>query len=432
MGAAVAARGRGRRGVTSDVVFIESNTTGTGELFVRRALALGLVPTVVAADHARYGFERIDGVATACADTSDLDSLADVVGGLSRRPLAAVLSTSDYFVGVAAHIAERLGLPSPGAEAVERCRHKVLQHEALAAANVPMPAFRAARSATAAVAAGRRLGLPIVCKPAVGSGSFGVRLCADADELGDHARRLLDAPVNERGAAITPVVLVEQFVTGDEYSVEIVAGHVQAVVRKRLGAMPHFVEIGHDYPAQLPEPQLRQLCDVAVDAVRALGLTHGPCHVEARIAADAAWIIEVNPRLAGGRIPMLIARSGGADLIEATIRTALGEPVAEPAVAALHGALRFVLAKQPSTVGPIAADLVGDHGPWQAQMYVTAGTTVRSRGDFRDRVGHAIACSSSATEARRSAEHQAQCLGQALVAAPDDDRTPATCAGSAA
>lgn len=432
MGAAFASRGRGRRDVTRDVVFIESNTTGTGELFVRRALELGLVPTVVAADHSRYGFDRIDGVATVRADTSDLVGLVDIVRGLSRRSLAAVLSTSDYFVGVAAHVAERLGLPSPGGEAVERCRDKARQREALAAASVPIPAFRAAWSVDAALAAGRQLGFPVVCKPAVGSGSFGVRLCADAGELGDHAQRLLDSPVNERGAAIAPELLVEQFVTGDEYSVEIINARVQAVVRKRLGPVPHFVEIGHDYPARLAEAQRRRLCDAVLDAVRALGLGTGPCHVEARVAASAVWIIEVNPRLAGGRIPVLVERSAGPDLIEAVIRTALGEHVADPPAPALHGALRFVVAQRPSTAATVAPQLVGDHGSWEAQMYVARGTAVRPRGDFRDRVGHVIAWSSSAGEARRTAEQRAACLAQTLVAAPDQALASASCAGSRA
>jgi S-sulfo-L-cysteine synthase (3-phospho-L-serine-dependent) len=401
--------------VTRGVVFIESNTTGTGELFVRRAHALGFVPTVVAADHARYGFEGIDGIVTVHADTSDRDGLVDVVRELGERPPAAVMSTSDYFVGVAARVAERLDLASPGGEAVDRCRDKAQQREVLAAAGVPIPAFQAARSVDAALAAGTRLGLPVVCKPVVGSGSFGVRLCADAGELGDHVRRLLGAPVNERGGAIKPELLVERFVAGDEYSVEIVAGQVQAVVRKHLGAMPHFVELGHDYPAQLAATELQRLCDAARDAVRALGLTRGPCHVEARMAAGNVWIIEVNPRLAGGRIPVLVQRCGGPDLIEATIRTALGEPVDDPPAPALHGALRFVVTSGPMIAGPVAPALVGDHGSWEAQMYVAPGTAVRQHQDFRDRVGHAMACSSWADEARRSAERRAERLAQALM-----------------
>ncbi|MDX6705396.1 MAG: hypothetical protein QOI48_1242 [Solirubrobacteraceae bacterium] len=420
MGPAKPRRGYGRRSVTRHVVFIESNTSGTGELFARRALELDLAPTVIAADHSRYDFDSIDGVATITADTADVVGLTALVRRLSRRagPIVAVMSTSDYFVGRAADVARRLGLASPDPDAIERCRDKTRQRGILAAAGVPSPEFRSATSMPDALVMARQLGYPVVCKPAVGSGSVGVRLCADPDELGEHVQRLLGSAVTERGAAVKREVLLEQFVAGDEYSIEIVGERIQAVVRKRLGAQPHFVEVGHDYPAQLPERAAQQLTRAACDAVRALALADGPTHVEARMGSAGVRIIEVNPRLAGGRIPVLVQRSGGADLIAATILTALGEPVAEPPDVTLHGALRFVVASGASVAGHVASQLVGDHGWWEAAMYVAPGTVVQQRQDFRDRVGHAIACCPSADEAEQAAASRAARLATTLIPTP--------------
>ncbi len=407
--------------MTRRVVFVESNTTGTGELFARRALALDLAVSVVAADHARYRFGDIAGVQTITADTADTAGLTSLVGALGTRtaPVAAVMSTSDHFVGVAAAVATRLLLDGPRPDAIERCRDKRLQHRCLAAAGVPTPQSQSATSVRDALAAAEELGYPVICKPNVGSGSVGVRLCAHREELRGHAGRLLASATNERGAAIMPVVLLEEFIAGDEYSIEIVDGAVQAVIRKHLGATPHFVEIGHDYPATPGEGVAERLCAVAQDAVAALGLTCGPSHVEARTAPGGVRIIEVNPRLAGGRIPVLVHRCGGPDTIEATIRAALGEAPRSPVRAMLHGALRFVVVSQCSVAGRVAPSRLGEHGGWEAEMYVAAGARLQPHGDFRDRVGHVLACGPSGEQAQHIATQRAADLAATLVPAID-------------
>ena len=92
---------------------------------------------------------------------------------------AGVTSSSEYSVATAAEAARALGLPHPDPDAVRDCRDKPTQRRRLAAAGLPGPAFGAAGSAAAAVAAAARVGYPVVVKPVSGSGSIGVRRCAD-------------------------------------------------------------------------------------------------------------------------------------------------------------------------------------------------------------------------------------------------------------
>ncbi|MBQ0852811.1 ATP-grasp domain-containing protein [Streptomyces sp. BH-SS-21] len=387
------------------LVLVESNTSGTGPLFARRARDLGVRPVLLAEDPGRYGYARTEDITVVEADTSSAGAVLDAIAALGAGPPAGVTTSSDYFVPVAAEAAHALGLPGPDPGAVTRCRHKGHQRAALAAGGVPVAAHTLVTDAGAVLDAVGRTGPPVVLKPADGSGSTGVRLCRDRAQAAEHAARLLARTHNERGIPTAPGLLVEEYVDGPEFSVEVFGRTAVAVVGKHLGAAPHFVETGHDVPAPVPTGTAQLLADTAVAAVKALGLGHGAAHVELRLAARGPVLIEVNPRLAGGMIPELIRSALGIDLVAAQVGAALGHrPDMEPRTAH-HAALRFLVVDEPSVLDdppPAPAD---------PARYVTAAVLTGSRGvplvprhDHRDRVGHATATAPSASAAARAAE----------------------------
>ncbi|WP_435973625.1 ATP-grasp domain-containing protein [Streptomyces sp. Qhu_M48] len=379
------------------LLLVESNTTGTGRQFAQRARGLGTEPVLLSADPARYPYAAEDGLRTVVVDTADDDALWAAVTALAAgAPVAGVLSSSEYYVATAAGLARRLGLPGPSADAVRACRDKALQRRTLTEAGVPVPRFSVAGTVAEAIAAAQWLGGPVVVKPVQGSGSLGVRLCRDRDEVAEHAGSLLAATVNERGLATPGVVLVEQYLTGREFSVEVFGEDVVATVAKHVGAPPVFVETGHDVPAVLPAARSASLVDSAVHAVKALGLGWGAAHVELRLDGDVARVIEVNPRLAGGMIPELVRRARGVDLVGAQVRAALGAPVDLTGTPDAAGAasIRFLTAGSDSVLTHVvtaesAARAVP--GVVDAAFYRPAGTPVVPAEDFRGRVGHVIA-----------------------------------------
>lgn len=183
------------------LLLIESNTTGTGRLFARRAAQRGVEPVLLCADPGRYPYAAEDGLRTVTVDTADEAALWMAVSELAgEAPIAGVLTSSEYYVPTAAAVAARLGLPGPEAEAVRACRDKSEQRRILAGAGVGVPGFAVVDEVVGAVAAAEACRLPVVVKPVQGSGSLGVRLCADAGEVAEHARTLLAATVNERGS----------------------------------------------------------------------------------------------------------------------------------------------------------------------------------------------------------------------------------------
>ncbi|MFE6072350.1 ATP-grasp domain-containing protein [Streptomyces sp. NPDC056525] len=392
------------------LLLVESNTTGTGRQFAARARDLGVVPVLLSADPARYPYAAEDGLRTVVVDTADDDALWFAVTGLAAAaPVAGVLSSSEYYVATAAGLAARLGLPGPSADAVRACRDKAAQRRTLAEAGVPVPRFSVAGEVAEAIAAAQWLGGPVVVKPVQGSGSLGVRLCRDRDEVAGHAKGLLAATVNERGLRTPGVVLVEQYLTGREFSVEVFGEEAVVTVAKHVGAPPVFVETGHDVPAVLPAAQAAALVDTAVRAVGALGLGWGAAHVELRLDGDVARVIEVNPRLAGGMIPELVRRARGVDLVGAQVRAALGEPVDLSGAPDATGAasIRFLTAGTDSVLADVAAAEAAARavpGVVDTALYRPAGTTVVPAEDFRGRVGHVIAAGTAPEESAEAAE----------------------------
>lgn len=405
------------------LLLVESNTTGTGRQFAQRARAFGIEPVLVTAAPERYPYVALDGLRTELTDTSDEAAvLATAQRIAARSDVAGVTSSSEYYIATAAATARRLGLPGPSADAVSACRNKATQRRRLRDAGVPVPRFAVVRDVDAAVAEARRIGFPVVLKPVQGSGSLGVRKCADADETARHAAALTAATVNERGVAVPPDVLVEEYLHGDEYSVEVFGSFALVVVAKHLGAPPVFVETGHDVPAAVAQSAAGGLLRACAErAVAALGLGWGAAHVELRLDGGEARVIEVNPRLAGGMIPELVRRAVGVDLVAAQVRAAVGlGPAGESAARARAAAIRFLTAEHDGELGgaeSLAEVLAAARevpGVVDAAFYRPAHTPVTVATDFRGRLGHVIAEAEDGMVAARAAGHGLELLKKAL------------------
>lgn len=398
------------------LLLVESNTTGTGRHFAQRAAALGAEPVLLCADPGRYPYAEQDGIRQVVTDTSDDAAVLATARTLGNHgQVTGVLSSSEYYVACAAATASSLGLPGPDADAIRACRNKGVQRAGLRRAGIASPDHAVAGSAAEVARSG--LTFPVVVKPVQGSGSVGVRWCADPEQASAHAAELLAATANERGLPVPAQVLVEEYVAGPEYSVEVFAGQPVVVVFKHTGALPQFVETGHDLPALLPPGAEKPIAAVAAAAVRALRLDWGAVHVEVRAGRDGPRIVEVNPRPAGGMIPELVRHALGVDLIDAQIRVACGRDPGVRRRTARFASIRFLTAPEDSIIAEPAratASARAVPGVVDAVLSSRAGTRVEPATDFRGRVGHVIAVAEGAHDAVDAAEQGLKLLSEAL------------------
>ncbi|MGD0606397.1 MAG: ATP-grasp domain-containing protein [Streptosporangiaceae bacterium] len=386
------------------LVLVESNTTGSGRLFCSCARQLGLRPVLLARDPARYPYVAADDIDFLVTDTGTDAAVLAACRELGGQ-VAGVTSSSEYFIATAAQAARALGRPHPAPEAVRACRDKHAQRVALSAAGVAGPAFAAARTPDEAAAAAAAIGYPVVVKPASGTGSIAVRRCETPAEVRAATEDAFAGP----DPALPPqhTVLVEEYLTGAEYSAELIDDQVVGITAKRLGGEPYFVEIGHDFPAPLAAADAKTIGETAVAAVRALGLGWGGAHVELRFAAGAnPRVVEVNPRLAGGMIPRAVQEAIGVDMIFHVVAAAAGRPVPLRPAAARSASIRFLVAREAGTLAGVLGVADARQLPGVVEVGITAplGQPVVPRHSFRDRLGYVIAAAADAGQAAGAAD----------------------------
>jgi argininosuccinate lyase len=404
------------------IVFVESNTTGTGRLFAERARALGLVPHLLTADVTRYPYvTELDIPAHQCA-TGSLQDVLDGCGRLAaRHPVAGITSSSEYFIATAAAAARALGLPAEDPARLAAARDKGIQRRCFASCGVDSPGFRLASSASEAVGAAHELGLPVILKPVSRSGSLGVRRCDTTANVAAHAAALLATATDERGSPLPASFLVESYLPGPEFSVEILGGSVRAVVAKHVDESIGFLETGHDVPADIDAGTESLLAASARAAVAALGLTWGAAHVEFRVTGDRAYVVEVNPRLAGGMIPQAVLAATGQDLISELIARTAGHHVRAggPSPARCgRASIRFLVPVADGEVRSVPDASVALASPGVVEAAVTArpGQAIVRQGCFLDRLGYVIAVGSTQEEASERAERAAAALAVEITA----------------
>jgi biotin carboxylase len=239
------------------------------------------------------------------------------------KPVDGILALGDRPAVAAAYVARGLGLQYNHPAAVEACRSKLRTREIFRDAGLRVPWFRSVALQPAPEPALLGISYPCVLKPLSLSASTGVIRANNREEFfaaAARVRRVLKSPeILASREAHLDQMMVEGYIPGREVAVEGFLSdgefRVLAIFDKADPLEgPFFEETIYVTPSRLSERQLREVERCAIDAVRALGLSHGPVHAEFRINDEGVWPLEVAPRPIGG----LCARalrfvSGGSD-----------------------------------------------------------------------------------------------------------------------
>lgn len=149
---------------------------GSGLLYVQAAQRLDLQPITLSDDPTRYDHFGAKEAETIRVDTDDLDALIRECSQIrATYEIAGITGLLDSVYATVGKLCRHFDLPGPNPGAIEQCCDKYTQRQLLAAAGVPIPAYRSAANA-AEVEGSAAIGLPVIVKPAVGSSSVGVRL----------------------------------------------------------------------------------------------------------------------------------------------------------------------------------------------------------------------------------------------------------------
>lgn len=387
------------------VAIIEPRSAGYR--LIDRAHELGYQVVVLTANR---GQRQIPSAHLALADHVDIMDTNDDAACLQRlralhrqHPFTAVLPGFEHYVELAAAASAELGLRGLSTTTALALRRKHVMRDVVRAHGIAQPRYVLVTDEADLDEATAQVGLPCVIKPVDQSGSLNVRKVATRAEVVTAFRNIHDYGTGYLDRAGLPLALIEEYVDGDEFSVE---GYVEdtavvilGITEKLLGPEPWFVEVGHMVPARLEPAAARAVERYAVEVIQALGVELGPFHAELRLTARGPMLMEVAARLPGDRIPDLLRLATGADLYEITLKSYLGLPCATgtPVAGTGHAGIRFFLQPEISAYQTmrISPELHVDSRLREIGALIQPGQPVPAQGSSSSRLGYALAATLS-------------------------------------
>lgn len=281
-----------------------------------KALEMGLKVVALDMNPEAIGFS-VPGVIQEVISTTDVKA---AVNSAKKNKIDGVMTlATDLPMRTVAAVAKECGLIGVSEETAIKATDKAEMREALRAAGVPIPQFYRVANVEEYREAAKTMNNAFMVKPTDGSGSRGVLRVEQVDE---------EAYLYAKQNSHSGIVIVEECMVGPEVSVETFAVdgevHVIQITDKMTTGAPHFVEMGHTQPTRLGN--VEEIKRIAIAANKAIGIENGPSHTEIIVTEDGPKVVELGARLGGDCIAThLVPLSTGVDLVEATIRLALGE-----------------------------------------------------------------------------------------------------------
>ena len=251
---------------------------------------------------------------------------------------------SDLAVPTVDYVAEKMGLNANSIKCSEIATNKYEMRKAFKKNEDPIPKF-------IEVSENEHLDLsnfsyPLIVKPTDRSGSRGITKIISKESL----KVAIRVACNE---SFEHKAIVEEFVEGDEYSVECISHHGKhtflAITQKITTGAPHFIETGHNEPAELSDILIEKIKTIIFHALDSLEITEGASHSEIKIDNEEnIKIIEIGSRMGGDCIGSDLVRiSTGYDYTKMVIDVALGnEPTFTKIVEPRKAAVRFIFTKK--------------------------------------------------------------------------------------
>lgn len=257
---------------------------------------------------------------------------------------AIVTAATDKPLVMMARIAEKYGFPFYSVETAKWSTDKFQMKERFELGGVPHAQGRLISKAEEA----EGLVFPVIVKPRDNSGSRGVKLCRDKNELQISIDEALE---NSK----LDTVLVEEFIEGPEYSIESLhhdgKSEVIQFTEKKTTEFPYNVELGHIQPANINDENKQKIREIIAKIGKALNFENCPSHTELKINDRGIFVIETSPRLGGDYITStLTPLSTGVNLEDELLKISLGEEINPSPKAVQYSGVRFFAFEEGSVI----------------------------------------------------------------------------------
>ncbi|SDY61275.1 argininosuccinate lyase [Evansella caseinilytica] len=363
------------------IAFIESNTTGTGELFIMQALEQGLNVYFLSRDPFRYNFISKNNINFVKVNTDDKRELKNILQVMPN--LRGIFSSSEYYIDIVNQLNEDLGFISNNTEAIKLCRDKYSLSSFLSNYDLAPKTYQLKK--TKITRDFFQNNSTFVLKPIMGSGSVNVLMIRS---YGEYLEKTSNLKMMD--------FILQEYIDGEEYSIEVVTVNNQhkilGITKKHIGDEPFFVEIGHDFPATTNLNLENKITLTVNKVLNLINYKNGPSHIEIKVNHEEdIKIIEINPRLAGGMIPIMIGRCTNIDLIKTILDLSINktnevEKTLNNYRILYRGAIRFKLASKSGIIEDINLGEANGNKNFSIIQLKEVGDNIELKGDFNDRL----------------------------------------------
>lgn len=257
--------------------------------------------------------------------TTDKEAVLELARKLDIDGIVAY--ASDPAAPTAAYVAEKLGLPGNPYESVEILTQKDLFRDFLQKNGFNTPKACGYTTYEQALADIDGFKFPVMVKPVDSSGSKGVVKIEDKSELKAAVDEALSYSRSKR-------IVVEEFIqkkgyqiSGDGFSVDgkLVFTSYGNELYSGKGTR-EYVALGEFWPSLISDELKKKVDDELQKLIKALGMKTCAYNIEVILDKnDDVYVLELGPRNGGSYIPQLIKYATGVDLIDYTLRAAVGE-----------------------------------------------------------------------------------------------------------
>lgn len=393
------------------VAFVEPSFYGVG--FVRAAFDLGhKIISIVSSENnpKEYGYEGLyDDIII--ADVRDEQSIFNAIKNSKYYgKLDALIPAADYVSAITAKVDERLGLTGIPYEAEVKSRNKDLAREAYKEHGVPSAKFKKVKNYVEAIKAVEEIGYPVILKPTNCESSQNVFFITNNNELKNAVKCMENFKESYMGFKVREEFLIEEYLEGQEFSIEVFLHNgkevFSSVTEKIVSKLPYFVEIAHVVPASINLDKQKDIIEVAISAVKALGIMNGSSHVEVKLSKTGPRLIEVNGRPGGDNISSdLLINALGIDLFKATINYYLGNTINLVPTQHKAAAVAYLIAKKDGILSKVNGldDLKNNKNFVRYNMDLKSGDAIRMAQNSDERLGYIIVKGDIPKEAKNTA-----------------------------
>ena len=352
---------------------------------IKKAKAMGYYVIAADGDPNARGFQYAD--KAICANITDEEVMLKIAR--EEGVDGVIHPCSEVSMNVMGRINDELGLAGITREQAIRATNKHLMREAFEKGNAPSPKSILTESAEDAW---KHLQNDFttdgILKPSRNSGSRGIAKVTRDMPKEEFEKAYYIALEESRDKS----VLIEQFIEGPEFSIEIIVWNgkvnVLTVTDKKTTEAPHFVELGHNQPSCRTAEEVETLKAAAVAGVKALGVNNCACHAEAKLSQQVnkstgqietvAYLMEIGARLGGDFISTELTHlSTGIDMVAAAVDVALGiEPDLSVKEQPKGACIRYFCPKPGKLVSISNLEALDDPRVYKKKIYVQVGDMI--------------------------------------------------------